>query len=156
MGTQDGRGPVGTLNKSILIAKNLGLKVLYGDTDSLFVSHDGALVERFLRTVEDDLGLEISLSRVYKRILFTEAMKKYAGLMEDGEIDVVGMEAVRGDWSQLAKDVQNQVLRMVLEDKGPARAKDYVLGLTKDLKSANMPMSSFVIWKTLTKRPEEY
>ncbi len=43
-----------------------------------------------------------------------------------------------------------------MEDKGPARAKEYVLGLTKDLKSAKMPMSRFIIWKTLTKRPEEY
>ena len=145
-----------TINKSIFIARNLGLRVLYGDTDSLFVSHDRALVERFLRTVEEDLGLEISFSQVYKRILFTEAMKKYAGLREDGEIDVVGMEAVRGDWSQLAKEAQNEVLRMVLEDMGPVRAKEYVLALTKDLKSAKMPMSCFIIWKTLTKRLEEY
>ncbi len=145
-----------TINKSIFIAKKLGLKILYGDTDSLFVNHDKALVEKFLKTVEEDMGLEISLSHVYQRILFTEAMKKYAGLREDGEIDVVGMEAVRGDWSQLAKEVQNMVLKMALEDKGPARAKEYVLSLTKDLKSAKKPISSFVIWKTLTKRPEDY
>src|SRR5256712_6796245 len=57
-----------TINKSILIARNLGLRVLYGDTDSLFVGHDRTLVERFLRTIEDDLGLEINLSQVYRRI----------------------------------------------------------------------------------------
>jgi DNA polymerase, archaea type len=145
-----------TINKSILIAKKLGLKIFYGDTDSLFVNYDEALVGKFLKAVEEELGLEISLSHVYKRILFTEAMKKYAGLKNDGEIDVVGMEAVRGDWSQLAKEVQNMVLRMILEDRGPARSKEYVLGLTKDLKSAKKPLSSFVIWKTLTKRPEDY
>jgi DNA polymerase I len=30
------------------------------------------------------------------------------------------------------------------------------LNLTKDLKSAEVPKSSLVIWKTLTKRPDEY
>src|SRR6266571_989650 len=145
-----------TIKKSILIAERLGLKVLYGDTDSLFLTYDKGLVDKFLRTVEEELGLEISLRQVYKRILFTEAMKKYAGLGEDGELDVVGMEAVRGDWSPLAKDVQNQVLRLVLEDKDPARAIAYVAALVKDLKSAKLPLFSFVIWKTLTKRPSDY
>jgi DNA polymerase I len=145
-----------TIMKSIAIAKRLGLKVLYGDTDSLFVTNDKGLVDRFVKTVWDELGLEISLRQVYRRILFTEAMKKYAGLEEDGELDVVGMEAIRGDWSSLAKDVQNHVLRTVLEDKDPARALAYVRGLARDLKSAKMPLSSFVIWKTLTKRPTDY
>jgi DNA polymerase I len=93
---------------------------------------------------------------LYKRILFTEAKKKYAGLLDDGELDVVGMEAIRGDWSNLARNVQSEVLKLVLEDANPSRAKSYVLNLTKDLKSAEVPKSSLVIWKTLTKRPDEY
>ncbi len=145
-----------TIKRSITIAKKLGLKVLYGDTDSLFITFDKGLVDKFLMTVEEELGLEISLRQVYKRILFTEAMKKYAGLEEDGDLDVVGMEAVRGDWSALAKEVQNQVLRLVLEDKNPSRAVDYVATLVRNLKSAKMPLSSFIIWKTLTKRPSDY
>jgi DNA polymerase, archaea type len=145
-----------TINKSILIAKKLGLKVLYGDTDSLFVNYDKATVDRFVKTVEEELGLEVSLRQVYTRILFTEAMKKYAGMEGDGSLDVVGMEAVRGDWSELAKDVQNQVLRMILEDKGPSRAVSYVARLAEDLKSVGVPFKSFIIWKTLTKRPGDY
>ena len=76
--------------------------------------------------------------------------------MDDGELDVVGMEAIRGDWSNLARNVQNEVLRLVLEHANPTKAKSYVMNLTKDLKSANVPKSSLVIWKTLTKRPDEY
>jgi DNA polymerase I len=145
-----------TLNKSINIAKDLGLKVLYGDTDSLFVEYNEKLVNQFIKEIDKNLGLEINLGQVYNRILFTEAKKKYAGLLDDGELDVVGMEAIRGDWSTLARTVQNEVLRLVLEDANPIRAKSYVMNLTKDLKSANVPMSSLVIWKTLTKRPDEY
>ncbi len=76
--------------------------------------------------------------------------------MDDGELDVVGMEAIRGDWSNLARNVQNEVLRLVLEDANPIRAKSYVTNLVKDLESAKVPKSSLVIWKTLTKRPDEY
>jgi len=145
-----------TINRAISLAKSLGLTVFYGDTDSLFVNYDEKLVQKFQAEIDRQLGLEINLSEVYKRILFTEAKKKYAGLKTDGQIDVVGLEAVRGDWSNLARDVQNTVLRMVLEDADPSRAAAYVQDLTRNLKSKKLPLSSFVVWKTLTKPVEVY
>ena len=140
-----------TINRAISLAKSLGLTVFYGDTDSLFVNYDEKLVQKFQAEIDHQLGLEINLSEVYKRILFTEAKKKYAGLRADGQIDIVGLEAVRGDWSNLARDVQNRVLRMVLEDANASRATAYVQDLTSNLKSKKLPLSSFIIWKTLTK-----
>jgi DNA polymerase I len=140
-----------TINRAISLAKSLGLTVFYGDTDSLFVNYDEKLVQKFQAEIDHQLGLEINLSEVYKRILFTEAKKKYAGLRADGQIDIVGLEAVRGDWSNLAREVQNTVLRMVLEDANPSRATAYVQDLTSNLKSKKLPLSSFIIWKTLTK-----
>src|SRR5438128_2637471 len=145
-----------TINRAISLAKNLGLTVFYGDTDSLFVNNDEKLVQKFQAEVDRQLGLEINLSEVYKRILFTEAKKKYAGLKTDGQIDVVGLEAVRGDWSNLARDVQNTVLRMALEDADPSRAAAYVQNLTRNLKSKKLSLSSFIVWKTLTKPVEAY
>lgn len=145
-----------TINRAISIARNLGLTVYYGDTDSVFVNYDPKLVQRFQEEIERELGLEINLSEIYSRILFTEAKKKYAGLRSDGQLDVVGLEAVRGDWSILARDVQLNVLGMVLEDANPSRATSYVRDLTRDLKSKNLPLSVYVIWKTLTKPPDEY
>ena len=140
-----------TINHAISLAKTLGLTVFYGDTDSLFVNYNEKLVQKFQAEIDHQLGLEINLSEVYKRILFTEAKKKYAGLRTDGQIDIIGLEAVRGDWSNLARDVQNTVLRMVLEDANSSRATAYVLNLTNNLKSKKLPLSSFIIWKTLTK-----
>src|SRR6184192_1893362 len=145
-----------TINRAISLAKSLGLAVFYGDTDSLFVNYDEKLVQKFQSEIDRQLGLEINLTEVYKRILFTEAKKKYAGLKTDGQIDVVGLEAVRGDWSNLARDVQNAVLRMVLEDASAKRATSYVQDLTRNLKSKKLPLSSFIIWKTLTKSVEAY
>jgi DNA polymerase I len=145
-----------TINRAISLAKSLGLTVFYGDTDSLFVNYDEKLVQKFQAEIDRQLGLEINLSEIYKRILFTEAKKKYAGLKTDGQIDIVGLEAVRGDWSNLARDVQNAVLRMVLEDANPSRATAYVQDLTRNLKSKKLPQASFIVWKTLTKPVEAY
>src|SRR5437660_5366536 len=145
-----------TINRAISLAKNLGLTVFYGDTDSLFLNNDEKLVQKFQAEIDRQLGLEINLSEIYKRILFTEAKKKYAGLKTDGQIDVVGLEAVRGDWSNLARDGKNAILRMALEDASAKRATSYVQDLTQNLKSKKLSLSSFIIWKTLTKPVEGY
>src|SRR5207244_11430554 len=45
---------------------------------------------------------------------------------------------------------------MVLEDTNPSRATAYVQDLTRNLKTKNLPLSSFIVWKTLTKPVEAY
>src|SRR5207245_10070459 len=78
-----------TINRAISFAKSLGLSVFYGDTDSLFVNYEEKLVQKFQAEIDRQLGLEINLSEIYQRIIFTEAKKKYAGLRPDGQIDLV-------------------------------------------------------------------
>lgn len=92
-----------TINKTIAKANSIGLEVIYGDTDSIFVTDNRQKVEELVRWAEHELGLEIRREREYVRILFTEAMKRYAGLQRDGSLDIVGLEVVRGDWSNIAR-----------------------------------------------------
>ncbi len=137
-------------------AKKLGLQVIYGDTDSLFVSYDKDKVYELINIVENELGFEIKIDKIYKKVFFTEAKKRYIGLTIDGKIDVVGFEAVRGDWSELAKETQMKVAEIILKTGDVNRAVEYVRNVIRDLKSGRIDIRKLVIWKTLTKRPEEY
>ena len=64
--------------------------------------------------LSEDLGLEVEVGEVYKRVFFTEAKKRYAGLRLDGTLDIVGLEVIRGDWAEVAKKVQEHVLEIIL------------------------------------------
>ncbi len=143
------------IRKAIDLAKSLGLEVVYGDTDSLFVSNKPE-VEKFVEEVMRTLELEIKVDKVYKRVFFTEAKKRYVGLLEDGKIDVVGFEAVRGDWSEIAKEVQESVARIVLETGDVRKAIDYVRSVVAELRQLAVPLEKLVIWKTLAKSLDEY
>ncbi|HDD25779.1 MAG TPA: DNA polymerase II, partial [Acidilobales archaeon] len=145
-----------TITKAIEIAKSLGLKVIYGDTDSLFVRYDKELIDKFIRLIHEKLGLEIKIDKVYKRVFFTEAKKRYIGLTEDGGIDIVGFEAVRGDWAELAKEVQEKVAYIILMEGKVSKAVDYVRDVIKKLQSGAIPVEKLIIWKTLTKPISEY
>ena len=137
-------------------ASSLGLKVIYGDTDSLFVTYDPEKVKLLASFVEETLGFDIKIDKVYVRVFFSEAKKRYAGLLEDGRIDIVGFEAVRGDWAEIAKEVQEKVVELLLKKGSMEEAVEYVRRVISDLVQGKVPLEKLVIWRTLTKPIEEY
>jgi DNA polymerase I len=145
-----------TITRVIKYAESIGLKVIYGDTDSIFVKYDKEKVEKLVKYVEGELGLEIKIDKLYKRVFFTEAKKRYAGLLEDGRVDIVGFEAVRGDWAELAKEVQEEITEILLREGDLEKAIEYVRNVVSRVKSGLIPLEKLIIWKTLTKKPEEY
>jgi len=144
------------ISNTIQLAKKVGLEVIYGDTDSIFIKHDPEKVEKVSEEIGETLGLEIKPDKVYARILFTEAKKRYCGLLPDGRLDIVGLEVIRGDWAAVAKNVQEKVLEIILKEQSPEKAAKFVRQYILDLRAKKVSYRDLVIWKTLTKRIEEY
>ncbi|MFB0560745.1 MAG: DNA-directed DNA polymerase [Candidatus Lokiarchaeia archaeon] len=143
------------IKETIEIAKKHDLSVIYADTDSVFITNTEK-VEEFNREVTQRLGLEIKPDKVYKRVFFTEAKKKYAGLLEDGALDVVGFEIVRGDWPEIAREVQENVLNIILRERDLDKAIKFVNDTVRRLREGKVSLEELVIWETLTKAPQKY
>lgn len=123
-----------------------GFTVLYGDTDSLFVSSAASEAETAIREAEaltialnTDLAqyietqwqvrsrLELEFEKLYLRLFLPRARhstrgasKRYAGLVYGpggGTVEFVGMEVVRRDWTQLAKRVQRELYERLFSDR---------------------------------------
>jgi DNA polymerase I len=144
------------IHKTIEEAESLGLNVIYGDTDSIFVRDDPEKVRQLQAWAEREFGLDIRREREFTRILFTEAMKRYAGLLRKGSLDIVGLEVVRGDWSDIARQVQEQVLTRILRDQSTEKAIDDVQTTIRRLRNGEVPLADLTIRKTLTKPIEDY
>ena len=115
-----------------------GYAVLYGDTDSLFVRSgerdpsaarargpqlarevDAALAAWIAQRWQLTSRLELEFEKTYVKLFLPTvrhgtagARKRYAGLLEvDGtpRVEFVGMEVVRRDWTELAKQVQREL-----------------------------------------------
>ena len=145
-----------TISSVVERAKEMGLDLIYGDTDSVFISYEPDKVDEMLSWIESELGLEVKLEKVYSKVLFTEAKKRYAGITSDGTMDVVGLEAVRGDWSEAAKRAQLEVLETLLRtgrvDEAVSAAKRWI----KAARAGELPLKSLIIWKQLVKPLDEY
>ena len=126
-----------------------GYRVIYGDTDSLFVwlpemvseaqaggiGHDLAqlVTENWRQRLANELGvdscLELQFERHYHRFLMPTirgtdvgSKKRYAGLSGEGEQENLifkGLETVRSDWTELAKQFQQGLYLRIFHDEDP-------------------------------------
>ena len=139
-----------------------GLKVIYGDTDSLFVllkdeqalEHEASdLVQKLNRRWTENIKeeyrlhsyLEIELETIFVKFFMpkirgrdTGSKKRYAGMSgaDASSLVIKGLEAVRSDWTDLARDFQRELLCAVFQGRNAepliheyvarVRSEDYV------------------------------
>jgi DNA polymerase-2 len=158
-----------------------GRRVLYGDTDSLFVASGATdpeaarrLGETLAAAITRDLAvhvyetwrvtsrLELVFDRLYLRLCLPAlrhgtagARKRYAGLVEapgGGKVVFTGMEAVRGDWTELAHEVQRELYtRLFAGEPVDAYLREVVAAVR-----AGDHDERLVYRKALRKPPEAY
>lgn len=155
-----------------------GYPVIYGDTDSTFVSLNGRCAEQQAEQIGRRLvseinqwwqaylqrefslvsALEIEYECHYSRFLMPTirgaeqgSKKRYAGLMErDGQQQLVfkGLETVRTDWTPLAQQFQQHLYRLIFCDQP---WEDYVRQVIKQLLAGEL--DDQLVYKKRLRRP---
>ncbi len=158
-----------------------GHRVLYGDTDSLFVESDlaeagaaGAFAEELAVELNRELAawiveryrvesrLELRFERLYLKLLLPSrrhggrgARKRYVGVVEEeGERRTVftGMEVVRRDWTELARRVQQELYERLFAGEA---VEPYLRRVLGELEAGGLD-DLLVYYKGLRKDPAEY
>ncbi|MBI2139638.1 ribonuclease H-like domain-containing protein [Candidatus Woesearchaeota archaeon] len=160
-----GRHYIGTV---ISKAREEGFKVIYSDTDSVFITLGGrakADAERFREKINDSLTglMELEYEGFYPSGIFVSAKvgrfgakKKYALLSEKGNLKIRGFETVRRNWSRIAKTTQEKVLQIILKEKDTKKALKLVKDTVQQLRKHEVPLSEVVIATQLTKEIRAY
>ncbi|MEE8580492.1 MAG: DNA polymerase II [Myxococcota bacterium] len=121
----------------------LGVRVLYGDTDSVFVklrsdapgeaalreaealraAVAAAIEERVRKAYAVEPCLKLELERVFDRFFMPRvrrggsgSKKRYAGTRQ-GRLEIVGLESVRRDWPAVAGRLQRGMLTRMFSDR---------------------------------------
>jgi DNA polymerase I len=81
-----------TTTKTIEKCKEIGIDVIYGDTDSLFLRNPSPTnVDRISAWARSNLGIDLEIDKQYRYIVFSELKKNYLGVLSDGTVDVKGL-----------------------------------------------------------------
>ncbi|NHO68034.1 DNA polymerase II [Aestuariicella hydrocarbonica] len=173
------------LTQSRELIEAQGHRVIYGDTDSVFVCLNAdagtALddIDQQGRALADYLNdwwrnflqekyqvqshLEIEFETHYSRFVMptirgaeTGSKKRYAGLVEKpgktAELVFKGLEAVRTDWTQLAREFQRELYRRVFMGES---YDDYVMSVVDSIRNGEQD-AKLVYRKRIRRHLDEY
>ena len=159
-----------------------GMSVIYGDTDSVFVHLPHSLGRTNTDQIGRDLVgylndwwrdhllskynivscLEVEYETHYSKFLMPTirgsdigSKKRYAGLIGDKqnyEMIFKGLEAVRSDWSPLAKDFQQELYRRIFLGES---YEDFILDTVQQVKTGEAD-EKLVFRKRLRRKRTEY
>ncbi|KAB0286761.1 DNA polymerase II [Vibrio fortis] len=170
------------MKQTKVLIEEKGYQVIYGDTDSTFVSLNGSYSQEDADEIGQSLVayinawwtqhlkdkynltsiLELEYETHYRKFLMptirgseTGSKKRYAGLIgeEDSEkIVFKGLESARTDWTPLAQRFQQTLYEMVFHDQDPT---DYVRNFV-DETAAGKHDDLLVYQKRLRRKLHEY
>jgi DNA polymerase I len=118
-------------------SEELGIEVLYGDTDSVFLNHPtkeqtDALVE----WADEALGIDLEVEKTYRYAVFSERKKNYLGVYEDGHLDIKGLTGKKRHIPPILKaafDELTAILSGVQKQEEFPRAKEEIRGLVEEV-----------------------
>ena len=102
-------------------AETVGIQVLYGDTDSLFLKNPSKeQVEDLARWTEHELKMSIDVDKVYRYAVFSSRKKNYLGVLDDGTVDVKGLTGKKKHIPVFIKNAFNEMKERLAKVKNPA------------------------------------
>ncbi|WP_435097101.1 DNA-directed DNA polymerase [Halarchaeum sp. P4] len=164
-------------------ASELGYEIAYGDTDSVMlelgpeVSTEGAIeqsfdIEEYINGRYDEFAreeldaeehfFEIEFEKLYRRFFQAGKKKRYAGhiVWKEGkdvdDIDITGFEYKRSDIAPITKDVQKQVIDMIVHGEETDDVKEYVHDVIEDFRDGNVDLDDVGIPGGIGKRLDNY
>ena len=154
------------------ITSTFGFRVVYGDTDSVFVKVpdeklDDVYAQGVKVSAEVNKGMtghmEMEFEKIFQRFL-PLTKKRYAAWKferkEDGgwkeSIEMKGIETVRRDWCPLVGDTVRGVVDILLKKSDVKAAAKFFKVVVDDLVAGKTDLNKLVITKTMTKSASSY
>ena len=165
------------IQRSKTLLEKDGYKVIYGDTDSIFVNlgkmkeneakqRGKKIINRinsfYEKDIKDEHSVESNITLEFEK-LYTKffipshrgnsggAKKRYVG-KKDGELEFTGLEYVRRDWTEAAKTLQYNLIKKVFNEQD---IDEYLRIFVENVRGGKYD-DKLVYVKGMTKKPSEY
>ena len=152
------------IGKTIGKAKELGVTVLYGDTDSVFLHQPSEeQITTLLEWAERELGIDLEVDKIYSYVTFSKRKKNYLGVLGEGRVDIKGLVGKKRNTPPFLKDAFNMMVQVLSQVKSPedfekakARIREIAQECYRKLKSQQVPLDQLVFKVMLTKDVHRY
>ena len=148
-----------TINRTINKCKELGIQVVYGDTDSLFLKDPSSTaIDQVAAWARNTLGVDLEIDKQYRYVVFSDLKKNYLGVLEDGKVDVKGLTGKKSHTPPFIRNAFYNILEILgkvnsEKDFEPAREsiKKVMQENAKNLEARKIPLDELSFNVTINK-----
>jgi len=145
-------------------ASEMGLLVLYGDTDSMFLwSPKHELVQMLIGVVEKENRLDLEVDRIFRYVAFSGLKKNYLGVTDAGEVVIKGLLGKKRNQPEFIKKAFEETTRDLASIQRPEEFEDKkklivdrIRRIYKKLKRREFMLDELAFNVMLSKAPSEY
>jgi len=125
------------ITSTVKKAREEGLTVLYGDTDSLFLLNPSKEnLENIIKWVKSNFNLDLEVDKSYKFVAFSGLKKNYFGVYPDGKVEIKGMLVKKRNTPEFLKKVFNDVKDLMVSINSPDDVRKIKGEIVKKIKES--------------------
>lgn len=152
------------ITKTIEKCKQMGIEVIYGDTDSVFLKNPtDQQIEKLIEWSQQELKIDLDVEKNYRYLALSERKKNYLGVYPNGKVDVKGLLGKKRNTPPFIKEVFNKIvdiLSNVKKEEDFESAREQIKKLVKDsyskLKHKEYPLEDLAFQVQLNKQLDQY
>lgn len=153
-----------TTYSTIEKCREIGIDVIYGDTDSLFLKNTSPTkVDEITRWARAKYGVDLEIDKTYRYVVFSELKKNYLGVLSDGTVDVKGLTGKKSHTPPFIRNAFSHmldILSRVDSEKDFESAREKIKSIlqenAKNLVSQRIPVQDLSFNVMINKSPDKY
>jgi len=103
-----------TIHATIEKCKELGIQVVYGDTDSFFLKEPAKeAIDKVVCWAKENLGVDLEIDKQYRYVVFSDLKKNYLGVLPDGTVDVKGLTGKKSHTPPFIRNAFYEILNIL-------------------------------------------
>lgn len=152
------------IQETIKKCEEVGIKVLYGDTDSLFLKNPSEQqIQKVIDNAKKDHGVDLEIDKEYRYVVLSRRKKNYLGVTTDGKVDVKGLTGKKSHTPPFIKTLFYEILDILSNVQtvdGFVKAKKEISSkiseYAKKVQAKEIPLEELAFNVMISKAPSEY
>jgi DNA polymerase I len=153
-----------TILETIKKCEAVGIEVLYGDTDSLFIKKPTKeQIQTVIEQAKRDHGVDLEIDKTYRYCVLSNRKKNYLGVTKDGNVDVKGLTGKKSHTPPFIRKLFYELLDVLskvqtVEDfvKAKQQISEKISTCGKKVEAKEIPLEDLTFNVMLSKAPSEY
>jgi len=144
--------------------KKLGIDVLYGDTDSLFVKKPTTKqIDDIITKAKVEHNVELEVEKEYRYVVLSGRKKNYLGVTKNGKVDVKGLTGKKSHTPPFIKSLFYELLDILSEiktadefDRAKNKISDKISECARKVQAKEIPLKDLAFNVMMSKAPVDY